>query len=175
MGLSWMSNGFMPRRAGRFTPKRVLLVEPDRAVGRRLQRACAPAGRVTLCPEFQTARARLLAMPPEVLITNLRLGEYNGLHLLMLIKTSRIPVRCVIVHTDRPDAYLIREAQKAGAFFEATARLPYAIPAYLGAILPSRDRRNAARFDRRARARGGRRAADQAAPSSHADQPQPVR
>jgi len=165
----------MAGRIRRVTPKRVLLVEPDRAIGRRLPRACAPAGRVTLSPEFPTARARLLAAPPDVLVTNLRLGEYNGLHLLMLIKTSSIPVRCVIVHTDRPDAYLIREAQKAGAFYETTARLPYAISSYLQATLPSRDRRNAARYDRRVRGRGGRRAADQAPPAWRADQPQQAR
>jgi DNA-binding NtrC family response regulator len=138
--------------------RHVLLVEPDPVLNRRVHRACGRAVRVTACHDFLGARGRLFADPPDLLITNLRLAEYNGLHLVLLSGTSG-RTRCV-VHTDHPDWVLIAEAQAAGAFFERTERLPYAVGSYLQAEWPASDRRDPRRFDRRATFRGGRRAAD---------------
>ena len=45
-----------------------------------LQRALSAVADVTACGDFQTARHHILAMPPDLLITNLRLQAYNGLH-----------------------------------------------------------------------------------------------
>ncbi|HEX7136597.1 MAG TPA: hypothetical protein VF219_02050 [Vicinamibacterales bacterium] len=79
---------------------------------------------------------------------------------MLLARASNRRARCV-VHTSRPDAYLIREAQELGAFFERTERLPHAISGYLLVDLPARDRRDPERVDRRTSFRGGRRAIDQ--------------
>lgn len=112
--------------------------------------------RVVGCPDFQTARARLLIEPPDLLITNVRLREYNGIHLVMLAPASTRSV----VYMDPGDLVLLREAQKAGAFVESPERLVLALPSYVGSALRMRDRRDLQRFDRRSTARGGRRAAD---------------
>jgi hypothetical protein len=59
-----------------------------------------------------------------------------------------------------PDLGVLREAQEMGAFVETWPRVPAALPAYVGAQLPPRDRRDLLRVDRRTLPRGGRRAAD---------------
>ena len=101
----------------------------------------------------------MLLAPPTFVITNLRLDEYNGLHLVLLNHIANPPARC-IVHTDRPDFVLLAEAQDLGAFFERTDRLAFALPAYLASNWPTADRRNPRTYDRRTIFRGGRRAAD---------------
>ena len=140
-------------------PTRVLVVEPDAELVRAIERGCGDLAEITICPRFEDARARVLAAPPDVLITNLRLQEYNGLHLVVLVAESGLPTRCV-VHTDRPDFHLAREGQSLGAFFEETQRLRFSLPSYIRGLLPSADRRDPASYDRRHSSRGGRRAAD---------------
>ena len=105
------------------------------------------------------ARSQLLSDAPDILVTNLRLGGYNGLHLLLLA-TSDGGVTRSVVYSDRPDRYLIREAQTLGGFFERTERLPHALAGYVHSALPEKDRREGYRDDRRAVFRGGRRSAD---------------
>jgi len=139
---------------------RLLIAEPDRDISRAIHKACGLAIRVTECADFQSARAQLERSRPDAIVTNLRLRDYNGLHLVLLAKASNRRARC-IVHTNRPDMYLIREAQGIGAFFERTNRVPLAINGYLLADLPDRDRRDPDRSDRRKTYRGGRRAIDQ--------------
>src|SRR4051812_33099375 len=102
----------------------VLIVEPDAFVSRRLREACGVAVRVTACADFPSGRERLMVDAPSFLITNLRLNEYNGLHLLFLAQSEERQTHC-IVHTSRPDFSLIAEAQRLGAVFEWTERLPY--------------------------------------------------
>jgi ActR/RegA family two-component response regulator len=114
---------------------------------------------VDVCPEFSAARATLLTNTYDFLVTNLRLRAHNGLHLVYLAKSSGIAMRS-IVYTERREVAFAREVQAAGAFYELRDRLPYVIPAYLEAMLPSLDRRNAALKDRRLAFRGGRRSSD---------------
>src|SRR5438034_1074290 len=83
---------------------------------------CERMARATLCREFLPARSQLLAEAPDVLVTNLRLEEYNGLHLVLLAAANGLTRS--VVHSDRPDPFLVREAQTLGAFFETTHRLP---------------------------------------------------
>jgi len=42
------------------------------------------------------------------------LEEYNGLHLVLLAAADGVTRS--VVHTDRPDPFLVREAQTIGAF-----------------------------------------------------------
>jgi hypothetical protein len=140
-------------------PKRLLLVEPDAVVSQWLRPTFDRISKATICGDFLSARSQLLSAAPDILVTNLRLGEYNGLHLVLLATSDRGVTRSV-VYSDRPDAYLIREAQNLGGFFERTERLPYALPGYVHFALPEKDRREASRYDRRAAFRGGRRGAD---------------
>jgi len=70
-----------------------------------------------------------------------------------------LPTRLVVYgHGD--ELALARETQIAGAFYVPCQQIVAALPAYLDAELPARDRREAARPDRRQQFRGGRRAID---------------
>lgn len=137
----------------------LLLAEPDPALSREILAACGELIEITACRDFPSARAQLVRNPPRILVTNLRLADYNGLHLVFLGRTARPSMRCV-VHTDRPDVYLLQEAQAHGAFVERSDRLPRAIAAYVRGALPFRDRRTVEHYDRRTVFRGGRRSAD---------------
>jgi hypothetical protein len=114
---------------------------------------------VTALANFSSARARLKERRPALLVTALQLREYNGLHLVHVAAEAELPTRCV-VHTDAIDPLFAREVRTAGAFYETRPRLPIALPAYVAAMLPPRDRREMLPFDRRQISRGGRRSAD---------------
>jgi len=143
--------------AGSLTP--ILLVEPDDAVRHTLYDAVGALAEVEPHREFRTARARCLAGSFDFLVTNMRLGAYNGLHLAYLCMAGFGTPR-VIVYTDARDPSLAREVQRAGAFYEVAACLPVTLAAYLTGMLPARDRREPARSDRRRQTRGGRRCWD---------------
>lgn len=138
---------------------RVLLVTPTIALRAAIAESLAPHATVDACAGFDAARARLLAGRYDLLVTALRLREYNGLQLVYLANTFQLPTRTIVFDGDF-DVHLAAQAQAAGAFFEHAERVAVAAPQYLGATLPARDRRDPVRFDRRVMPRGGRRAAD---------------
>jgi hypothetical protein len=138
----------------------VLIVEPNPAVGNQLRAVSVTVARTALCLDFSAGRDALYSFHPQVLITNLRLEDYNGLHLVLLSRMLEAPPRA-LVHTDRPDFLLTNEALAMGAFFERTERLPYCLLAFLEAELPPTDRRNPVQTDRRHVSRGGRRGGDE--------------
>ena len=80
------------------------IVEPD---------LCPNCPELALCADFSTARARLRAAPPELLITALRLREYNGLNLVYLAAGAGLRMRS-IVFTDDSDSGMAREVRAAG-------------------------------------------------------------
>jgi DNA-binding NtrC family response regulator len=137
-------------------PRRALVVEPDGTRLLMLQQAIRDVVRVDACADFGSARTQLFRDPPDMIVANLRLGAYNGLHLVHIAPPSTRS----IVYMDREDPLLLREAQRAGAFVESLARLPSSVVSYMETELPSHDRRDCAASDRRLSARGGRRAAD---------------
>jgi DNA-binding NtrC family response regulator len=139
--------------------KTVLIVDVDRERLDALQRIVALRAHVDPCADFVAARARLLSRPPALLVTNSRLGAYNGLHLAYL--AAALPTR-VIVYSDANGVALARETQFAGAFYVPGQQIAVALPAYLGAELPLQDSRLVERADRRQQFRGGRRATDSA-------------
>jgi len=136
--------------------KEILLVDPeaDRLVA--AQNALRPVADVFACSEFQAA-LRLLTRPPDLLVTNLRLQAFNGLHLVHL--TEGTPTRCIVYGTVE-DRFLAREVQTAGAFYEHSLHLPRGLASYVNAVLPPRDRRDPSVLDRRQTSRGGRRSTE---------------
>ena len=140
--------------------RRVLLVEPDGSVRSSLAAALASGAIVEAHADFWAARQRLDTFAPDLVVTNLRLGAFNGLHFAYLVRQGTFPAR-VVVFAEEPSAGILRDVQKSGAFFERVTRLPVVLPAYLNAELPAKDRRDPVRFDRRAQPRGGRRVWDQ--------------
>lgn len=93
----------------------VLVVDHDPATLAQTARSMEGAGwDVEATTSFTDAR-RLLADRPDAVITDLRLGEYNGLHLAMLAKSAD-PDVYVIVTGDHGDASSQHDAEA----FEAT-------------------------------------------------------
>ena len=137
--------------------KEIVLVDPDPKGLRAVQSALRLVADIEVFTDFRTARTRLLNQPPDLLITNLRLRAYNGLHLVHLAAGTR--TRCVVYST-YDDLILAREVQKAGAFFEHPLRLPMVLQSYMNAALPEHDRRDLTTLDRRTAFRGGRRCSD---------------
>jgi len=145
--------------------RRLLLVDPDRTLWSILAVSLRGLAHVDPVADFQTGRARvwrasLFKAPFDFLVTNMQLGAYNGLQLVDLLVTTGLPTRS-LVYTDRLEAAWGEEVQRAGAFYEIRARLPYALPAYLLAQLPAIDRRSVTIPERRAQPRGGRRRSDE--------------
>jgi hypothetical protein len=137
----------------------VLLVEPDDAWRAHLRDTVRGVADLDGDADFLAARTHLASNPYDWLVTNLRLGAFNGLHLVHLAGISRPSIR-FLVYADRSDLWLAREAQRAGAFYESRDRVDRALPAYLRSALPPQDRRNPAEPDRRAAKRGSRRRVD---------------
>jgi hypothetical protein len=137
--------------------KEILLVDPDSDRLLATENALRLVADVSKCSDFRTARARLLARPPDLLVTNLRLQVYNGLHLVHLTEGTR--TRC-IVYAIYDDRFLAQEAQTAGAFYEHPEQLPRVLASYVHAVLPPHDRRDPGVLDRRFAFRGGRRSSE---------------
>jgi hypothetical protein len=140
--------------------ERVLLVEPDKSRRAHLRDVVRKVADVDVHSDFVSSRAHLFSKPYDWLVTDTRLGAYNGLHLVHLARASRLPIRS-LVYADRSDLFLGQEAQRAGAFYEYRDRVDRALPVYLLAVLPPLDRRSLVTPDRRAAPfRGGRRCTD---------------
>jgi CheY-like chemotaxis protein len=139
--------------------QRLLLVETDPEFRRLLEQVAGPISFLVSAEDFPSARERLLEQSFDLLVTNVRLRAYNGLHLVYLLKATSAPTRA-LVYGSLPETFLAREAQRAGAFYEWSSRALYSLPAYISARLPAYDRRDPATPDRRASYRGGRRRSD---------------
>jgi anti-sigma B factor antagonist len=141
------------------TRKHVLLVDPDPRVFGDVERALKSVATIHVCETFQRARAELFAHPYDLLVTNVCLEAYNGLHLVHLAAGFGLPTRSV-AYTERLDVGLARLVQTAKAFYESRDSVVVALPAYVAATLPEIDRRDVASIVRMAPAKGGRRSTD---------------
>lgn len=83
--------------------RRVLVVSPTSFLAKTLASVISRAGhRVTAVETFQAAKAHLQSAP-DLLITDLKLGEYNGLHLALRCRAVGIPVIVVADKSFEPD------------------------------------------------------------------------
>jgi CheY-like chemotaxis protein len=114
----------------------VLLVDPDREAVLAFEEVLGDSGSVVVCTDFTDARKRLLENPPHLLVTNLRLGEYNGLHLVYLAAALGSGTQC-IVYSEHHDPLLEREARSAGAAYESRQRIPDILAFDANAKLPA--------------------------------------
>jgi hypothetical protein len=146
-------------RTSRMGAPSLLLVEPDHGLAGPLQSAMRGLVHVEWHADFHGARERMLLLPFTFLVTRLRLGAHNGLHLVHLAAARDLPARC-IVHGDSRDWSMAGEVQRSGAFYERTERVGVTLKAYLRSPLPPVDRRASLLPDRRAAFRGGRRIGD---------------
>ncbi len=146
----------VPPAVGELLNTRLLLVEPRPAARALLQRAMTSVALVVPQTDFPTARQRLESEGFDFLVTNVRLGLFNGLHLVYLAAAEGIRTLS-IVYTEQAEVGLAQEVHRAGAFYETWERLLVTISGYARGNLPPRDRRKRLLEDRRTMVRGGRR------------------
>jgi ActR/RegA family two-component response regulator len=137
----------------------VLLVEPDAVFGSQLHQAISDVADIQWVSHFAAARSVLQQSAVDLLVTNLRLGAFNGLHLVHLAALVARRTRAV-VYTEWLETGFGRDVQRAGAFYETRPCLAHTLASYVAAALPPKDGRNVAVHDRRQAFRGGRRSAD---------------
>jgi len=138
---------------------RVLVVGPDHSLRDQLVSVAARTAHVESYPTFKAARVRIEATHYDLIVTDARLSEYNGLHLVYLAKFAHAEARAVVYDREN-DFGVAADVHQAGAFFEAAPRLIVTLPSYIAATLPPADRRSPVFFDRRTYSRGGRRVWD---------------
>jgi DNA-binding NtrC family response regulator len=95
----------------------LLIVDDDPAVLRSLGRYLADRGYgVVSCSTFEQARREIPLHRPDIVITDVRLGAFNGLQLAILARHVR-PDGRVIVFSGFDDPVLEQEAERIGATF----------------------------------------------------------
>ena len=95
----------------------ILIVDDDRPVLRYLTEILQDAGYDTLtCSRFQDAKALLATTRPALLLTDIRLGAFNGLQLAFFARDHH-PGLPVVVLTGYEDPTLREEARRSGAEF----------------------------------------------------------
>ena len=98
-------------------PKRVLIVDDDEALLQLLTGWVRDAGHeVVPFSSFETAKTYLATARPDVMISDVRLGAFNGLQLVVFAKLQR-PEMIAIVSTGYDDPVLREEASKTGAAY----------------------------------------------------------
>jgi DNA-binding NtrC family response regulator len=95
----------------------ILIVHEDPKILARLAaRLKVAGGDVSTATTFAKAKALLTAAPPKVLITGVRLGEYNGLHLIIRTRVDH-PMTSAILISDRVDPVNEMEAANYDAAY----------------------------------------------------------
>jgi DNA-binding response OmpR family regulator len=89
---------------------------------------------VTAVTTFAEGRAWMLANHPAVLVTDVRLAEYNGLHLVIRGRAA-FPDLASIVMLDREDAGLRSETERLDATFAVKPLNPSELLACVGRTL----------------------------------------
>ncbi len=113
----------MPVRPGSVMklPYRILLLDDDPHARAGLAELLADAGyEVTAASAFQDARQKLDDAPFDLLITDVRLGSFNGLHLVMHCRRS-MPEMAIMIMTGYDEPLV---ALEAGRYKAAYVRKP---------------------------------------------------
>lgn len=71
---------------------------------------------VTAVDSFERARVQLVTIAPDVLVTDVRLESFNGLHLVWEQSFRRVTVPAIVMH-DFGDAALESDARELGCLF----------------------------------------------------------
>jgi DNA-binding response OmpR family regulator len=88
--------------------KRVLIVDDEVAVLETLAKLVASGGyEVDTRSSFEEAKEYLVAHAPDILVTDVRLGAFNGLQLALLMRAEH--PRCPIVVLSAYDDPLLRQ------------------------------------------------------------------
>jgi CheY-like chemotaxis protein len=104
----------MPASAPAGVPRRILIVDDDAPTSLELKTVLEQAGhKVAIATSFAEGRSALSTAPPDLLISEIRLGEFNGLQLV----ATHCPAIPTIVLTGYRDSVLEADARQLGAEF----------------------------------------------------------
>ncbi len=105
------------RRHGAGEAATALLVEDQPHVREVFAKWLTDSGRsVFACRSFEEARAFLESHTPDMLITDIRLHDYNGLQLVLQLLEKQPDAVCVVI-TGYDDTVLRREAEQLRATY----------------------------------------------------------
>jgi DNA-binding NtrC family response regulator len=147
---------FEPARRGSAPRMSALVIDPNLDDVLRAVATLTRMGFDAIVAEtFDQARAIVSCQHPAVLVTELRLGEYNGLHLVMRAKALHPPTSALIL-SRHLDPVLQAEAERLGAtcaskpigereLAAAVARTVFRASGDRGVIRPPFERRQADR------------------------------
>jgi DNA-binding response OmpR family regulator len=95
----------------------VLIVDSDPAELNGTARLLTDAGyHVTTSDSFENARRCLKATPPDLLVADVRLGDYNGIHLVIRGRTHDAGLPAIVTDTS-PDPAGEADATRQGAVY----------------------------------------------------------
>jgi DNA-binding response OmpR family regulator len=117
IAMSGLEQQSMEADAPSIQRQRVLVVEDQAALLEAVTMAFTRAGRdVVSCRTFEEAREHLLTGPFDALLTDVRLGAFNGLQLAVMAR-DRHPQMKIIVFSGFDDPVLREEARQLGASY----------------------------------------------------------
>ena len=94
--------------------QRVLVVAPTSDVASRIV-GCFTGCDTVVQTDFAAARSELDTHPPDILVSEVRLGAFNGLHLAIRAKGRGLHTRTILVGA--PDRVLQAEASEQHAHY----------------------------------------------------------
>ena len=97
-------------------PSQILVVSRNYPQRELLHRWLVSAGyQVELAADFNDARSRLTASSSDLLVADVKLGAYNGLHLAIWTRGRSLPTRTLLIGDS--DRVLQREAERERAVY----------------------------------------------------------
>jgi DNA-binding NtrC family response regulator len=92
-------------------PEKILILEDDPDIAHVYEAALRLDGKdVTVCTRFEDARQQLKSAHPDAVLTDVRVGAYNGLQLALLFR-SVSPQGRVVVITGYDDGSIRKEVE----------------------------------------------------------------
>jgi two-component system response regulator RegA len=103
--------------AGGVASRKILILDDEPAIAALFAAVLKGAGHeVVVCTGFEEARAYVKQAVPEGLLTDVRVGEFNGLHLAIFFR-SVSPTGALMVVSGHDDVVIRNEAAQIGAGF----------------------------------------------------------
>jgi DNA-binding NtrC family response regulator len=115
----------------------VLLVDQNESVLNRLVEIVTAAGHTAVpCRSFEEGRRYLRRETPHAIVTELRLGAFNGLHLVLLARQNA-PEIAAVVYSGHADSGMRSDAVSGGASYLDRDTLLANLMPHLNARLPA--------------------------------------
>lgn len=99
------------------TARRILLLEDEPTVSTMFATVLRGDGHdVVVCNHFEEARAEMRRQVPDAILTDIRVGGYNGLQLALLFR-SVSPEGMIVAVSGHDDPVIREDAEGLGAHF----------------------------------------------------------